>query len=107
MAVAGRTPNLGSRLPESVVLEQDYRFGVDRLVKRWPTTVAVEFGASNEQFCATSAAGIQPCAVLFQQFTRPRAFSAGLAQHVKLFGGQSLAPLGVGALAGIFRHAHH
>jgi hypothetical protein len=26
---------------------------------------------------------------------------------VELFGGQSLAPLGVGPLARVFRHAHH
>jgi hypothetical protein len=26
---------------------------------------------------------------------------------VELFGGQNVAPFGVGSLAGIFRHAHH
>ena len=107
MAVAGRAPHLGSRLPESVVLEQDHRVGVDRLVKRGPTTVAVEFGSGNKQFSTTPAAGVKTGSVLFQQLTRPRTFGAGLAQDVELFGGQSLAPFGVGSLAGIFRHAHH
>ncbi len=105
MSVAGRTPNLGSRLSKCVVLEQHNRLGVDRLVERRPTTVAVEFGAGNKQFGTASAARVQASSVLFEQFARPRALGAGLAQHMELFGGQSLAPLGVGSLAGVFRHA--
>jgi len=107
VAIAGCAPNLGSRLPECVVLEEDDCLGVDRLVKRWPTTVAVEFGSGDKQFSATPTARVEPGAVLFQQLARPRPFGAGLAQHVELFGGQNVAPFGVGSLAGIFRHAHH
>ncbi len=69
--------------------------------------MTVEFRAGNKQFGTASAARVQTRPAFFEQFARPRAFGAGLAQHVELFGGQSLAPLGVGSLAGVFRHAHH
>ena len=107
VAVTGRTPNFGPCLPQRVVLEQGNGLGIDGLVKRRPTTMAVEFGAGDEQFGTASAAGVKTSPVLLQQFTRPRAFGAGLAKHVKLFGGQSLAPLGVASLAGVFCHAHY
>ena len=107
VSVARRTPNFGSRLSDRVVLEKDDRLGVDGLVERGPSAVAVEFRAGDKQFRTASAARIQTSPVLFEQFARPRALGASLAQHVELFGGQSLAPLGVGPLARVFRHAHH
>jgi len=48
VAVARRTPNFGSCLPQRVVLEQDHGLGVDGLVERRPTTVAIELGAGDK-----------------------------------------------------------
>ncbi len=107
MTVARRTPNLGAGLSKRVVLDQGDRLGVDGLVERRPSAVAVEFGASNEQFGTASAARVEASTILFEEFARPGALGACLAQHAELFGCQSLAPLGVGSLGGFFCHAHH
>ena len=107
MAVARRTPNFRPGLPQRVVLEQDHGLGVDGFVKRRPTTVAIELGAGDEKLSAAPTTRVEAGTILFEEFACPWTFGSCFAQHVKLLGGQSLAPLGVSPLGGVFCHAHY
>jgi len=98
VSIAGRATNFGACLSKFVVFEQNNCLWVDRLVERRPTTVTVELGTGDKQFCIASAAGVEPSPFLVEQFAGERTLGACFAQNVELFGGEYLTPLGVGSL---------
>ncbi len=105
VSVARGASYFRSGLSQRVVLEQGHRFGLDGLIKRRPTAVAVEFRASDEQLGATPAAVVQPGTIFVEQFSGERSLGSCLAQNVELFGGEHLTPLVLRALHRVISHA--
>ena len=66
----------------------------DGIVKAWPATMSVEFGATFEQLRAASAAAIRTGVEHTVVLTAKRRLGALFAQHMVLLGRQLVLPLG-------------